>query len=62
MQTEQSNEKLFQNFVIENMRKAISKEAKNGVFFSCTNLLKLLFHYEQEYFKLKSSDKLDMLT
>lgn len=62
VQTEQINEKVFQNFVIDTMRKAISKEAKNGTFFTATNLLKLLFHYEQEYFKLKSSDKLDMLT
>ena len=50
------------DYVIENMRKAVAKEAKNNTFFTLKNMLKLLFHYEQEYFKLKSADKIDMLT
>ena len=62
VQTEPTNEKLFNNFVIETMRKAIQKEAKFNCFYSCHNLLKLLFYYEQEYFKLKNPDKLDMVT
>ena len=44
------------------MRKAMQKEAKFNCFHSCHNLLKLLFYYEQEYFKLKNPDKLCMVT
>lgn len=62
VQTEQTNEKLFHNVVVDAMRKATSKEAKYNCFHTCTNLLKLLFFYEQEYFKLKNPDKLDLLT
>lgn len=44
------------------MQRAIQKEAKFGCFYTCHNLLKLFFYYEQEYFKLRNPDKLDMLT
>ena len=62
VQTEQFNEKLFQNEVIKTMQKAIQKEAKDNCFYTVHNLLKLFFYYEQEYFKLRNPDKLDMLT
>jgi len=50
------------NKVIDLMQKAIAKEAKSNMYFTCENLIKLLFSYEQEYFKLKTPDKIDMLT
>lgn len=62
VQTEQFNEKLFHNEVVKTMQKAIQREAKYSCFFTCHNLLKLYFFYEQEYFKLRNPDKLDMLT
>ena len=62
VQTEQFNEKHFHNEVIKTMQKAIQKEAKFNCFYTCHNLLKLFFYYEQEYFKLRNPDKLDMLT
>ena len=62
LQTEQYNEKLLYNEVVKTMQKAIQKEAKYNCFHTCYNLLKLLFYYEQEYFKLRNPYKLDMLT
>jgi hypothetical protein len=56
------NEKMVTNKVIDLMQKAIAKEAKSNMYFTCENLIKLLFSYEQEYFKLKTPDKIDMLT
>lgn len=62
VQTEATNEKHFHNAVIDYMRRSVSKEAKHGCFHTCKNLVYLLFYYEQEYFKLKNPDKLDLKT
>ena len=62
VQTEDKNENIFRSYVIDSMRKMISKEAKQNSFHTCERLLRLIFCYEQEYFKLKSPTKLDMLT
>lgn len=60
--TEGENEKVFQNTVIERMRKIMMKEAKHGSYNSCTALINLLFYYEQEYYKFNNDQKLDMLS
>ena len=60
--TEGDNEKLFQNIVVEKMRKCMQKEVEQGSFNTCHALIRLLFNYEQEYFNMKSDNKLDMLS
>ena len=46
----------------EKMRKNMQKEAEHGSFNTATSLINLLFFYEQEYYKLRNDNKLDMLS
>lgn len=44
------------------MRKNMQKEAEHNSFNTATSLINLLFFYEQEYYKLRIDNKLDMLS